>query len=433
MQQSPSEIKEKLLRALDTEYNVVDMVTVVEIITVLERTPITKEALETTRLGKYINELRRKTKNELLAKRAKDLVRRWRDMILPTQASDSSVNGKTVSQPTSPDPPVEAVPRTHAANKRLRKEDSPDSKSEEPVTKIARLNGSTVRPIFTPETSRDGFNSKSDNELVPQEIINIDDEPEVPTGPKKRGRKKGSKNKSTLAKAAAALAQKSTEDIVQDKIVALARTPKVKTTQELLADLRSRSGEEIPLVKLPQSIENKASLANCVLTKLEPHEDEDDGVDIKSDHKSLTKQECDNNSNNVNVVVIDKEKKSKKHKHSDTNRSEAAQSMKSSPPPPPVPPEPSSVEEILSRLPPLNLDAIDWSEDSYSVPNSPRPVCEEDVEQLHTEHCEGLNGNWEKRDDQKTEFREWHEMLTIRSSSNESEPPLFVLPYAVVD
>lgn len=349
-------------------------------------------------------------------------------MILPQQASDSSVNGKTVSQPTSPDPPVEAVPRTHAANKRLRKEDSPESKSEEPLTKVAKMNGSAVRPMFTPdqgESSMDGF---CDNDLVPQDVINLDDEPDTPTGPKKRGRKKGSKNKSTLAKAAAALGHKTTEDFVQDKIVALSRTPKVKTTQELLADLRSRSGEELPLVnvKLPQSIENKASLANCIVTKSEPPEedgdtDDDEIIEVVKP-KSIAKPACD--TSNSNIVVIEKERKSKKHKHSESHRGETQSS--------PTPPKPSSVEEILSRLPPLNLDAIDWSEDSFSEPNSPRPVTEADVDRLHTEHCEGLNGNWETREEQKTEFKEWHQMLTI-ASSREGEPPLFVLPYTVVD
>lgn len=38
---------------------------------------------QTTRLGKHVNELRRNTKNESLAKRAKELVKKWRSMVLP--------------------------------------------------------------------------------------------------------------------------------------------------------------------------------------------------------------------------------------------------------------------------------------------------------------------------------------------------------------
>ncbi|GAB6031607.1 Transcription elongation factor [Chamberlinius hualienensis] len=78
MQHSPHDIKEKLLRALDSDNNVVDMVAVCEVITVLEETKITKDELEKTRLGRYINELRKKTKDQVLSKRAKALVRKWR-------------------------------------------------------------------------------------------------------------------------------------------------------------------------------------------------------------------------------------------------------------------------------------------------------------------------------------------------------------------
>lgn len=38
---------------------------------------------QTTRLGKHVNELRRNTTNESLAKRAKELVKKWRSMVLP--------------------------------------------------------------------------------------------------------------------------------------------------------------------------------------------------------------------------------------------------------------------------------------------------------------------------------------------------------------
>ena len=36
---------------------------------------------QATRIGRLVNEMRKKTANELLARRAKDLVRRWRDMV----------------------------------------------------------------------------------------------------------------------------------------------------------------------------------------------------------------------------------------------------------------------------------------------------------------------------------------------------------------
>ncbi|KAJ8707348.1 hypothetical protein PYW08_010600 [Mythimna loreyi] len=87
MSNNAHELSNRLLNALDNNYNVVDMHTVNEIISVLERINITKELLETTRLGKHVNELRRKTTDPTLARRAKVLVKRWRDLVIPTVAS----------------------------------------------------------------------------------------------------------------------------------------------------------------------------------------------------------------------------------------------------------------------------------------------------------------------------------------------------------
>ncbi|XP_060072285.1 mediator of RNA polymerase II transcription subunit 26-like [Ylistrum balloti] len=94
MQCTPVEIKEKLLKALDEDNNVVDMAGVLAVITVLETYPITREALEQTRIGRTVNELRRKTTNDQLAKRAKKLVRNWQKLISATPQSDNcTVNG----------------------------------------------------------------------------------------------------------------------------------------------------------------------------------------------------------------------------------------------------------------------------------------------------------------------------------------------------
>lgn len=90
------------------------MPTVLEVITVLEGTTITKEQLETTRLAKYINQLRRKTSNDQLARRSKNLLKKWREMVIPNQPQQppptantplshpsSAISPKSISNPSS--------------------------------------------------------------------------------------------------------------------------------------------------------------------------------------------------------------------------------------------------------------------------------------------------------------------------------------------
>lgn len=100
MQCSPHELKEKLLKGLDEENNVVDMATVVAVISVLERYPMSREALEQTRIGRYVNELRKKTKDEQLAKRAKKLVKSWHSLINTDNPAVNGDNGERLVHPS---------------------------------------------------------------------------------------------------------------------------------------------------------------------------------------------------------------------------------------------------------------------------------------------------------------------------------------------
>ncbi|XP_071572671.1 uncharacterized protein Med26 isoform X2 [Temnothorax nylanderi] len=547
---------------------VVDMRAVVDVISALEKTTVTKEVLEITRLGKHINELRRKTSNEALAKRAKDLVRRWRDMVLPTvqstpqptlaDAAPPALNGaKEVAlrnfKPQSPAlrglkphspllkdatplrvlspalsvhsdhsrspnassnnkqsitltsnhrisscsrnaSPVlgtsnqnhvtEAVPRTHSSNKRLRKEES--SKDQCQYYQSPHGTESTIEEVkkkrFNGENISGNLNSQVPSPTLKERISDCFAETSLETtneesGPKKRGRKKGSKS---------AKRQSFLEDSVKEKLASISRNPKLKTTQELLADLQARGMNCSPV-----------GSANALPSQsvAEPPSMEDVLRGSNSEQVSKYLRSSQKNSQSLHRSLGSSETSAGKTQKAARLRS-AENCRESSPSPEscqdrlreddrlsgstetstcrsPLQRD-LTVEEILAKLPPLDPSSIDWGEndernDVECFP-PPRDVTPEDLERLHMQYVEGLNGNFQPRlstatacsdgdersnnardggngvssglsnvDSVKSvrnnqtdnvEFREWHQMLARPSYQGEI---LNIMPYVIID
>ncbi|CAF0740817.1 unnamed protein product [Adineta steineri] len=108
-------LKDNLLRAVDAEYNVTKCEVVLDIICQLEKMEITKDQLQSTRLGREINTIRQKIdarKKNLqqidkyadiyieIAQRAKKLLRSWQGLLNTSQTDSTSI---TSTPPTNGD------------------------------------------------------------------------------------------------------------------------------------------------------------------------------------------------------------------------------------------------------------------------------------------------------------------------------------------
>ncbi|CAG0891877.1 unnamed protein product [Cyprideis torosa] len=184
MQNAAVQLKDRLLTAIDQEYNVLDMGVAMEVLSSLENTKITKDMLETTRIGKIVNEMRKKTTNQYLAKRAKSLVKQWRVAtgLAPTPSvtpsHKPSTNGQvskpfspllkpptsspalvTAARPFLPTPSQEfshnhATAPVNAANKRKRKADeAPPMDSVSLAKRPMLVNGKCDSPVTSPVSS----------------------------------------------------------------------------------------------------------------------------------------------------------------------------------------------------------------------------------------------------------------------------------------
>lgn len=368
----------------------------------------------------------------------------------PTVANNHRLNftgSLQESRPINQNHTTEAVPRTHSSNKRLRKNDpvnnqpGPSHASSEPAAKRPRLNGEGSSSRENSQVPSPSPSLSEPNSQHAESALSPDCNPTL----KKRGRKKGSKSK-----------QQSLEEDVKEKLASIGRNPKVKTTQELLADLQARGSnssqtlnplpshsidppnvedvlrsEDGPKSKYLRSTQNNLSENNALQGRLSP-----EGNRCNSSSKQGKKDtEC----------------------NSDLQEEHARPWRDLTP------------EEILAKLPPLDPKSIEWSdceedrneeEKEKEVERPPREVTDQDLERLNTECVEGLNGNFqpklssltsehEKADIQEVavnvkkldlyrraderkdeEFREWHEMLARPSYDSQI---LHILPYVIID
>lgn len=184
-------------------------------------------------MGKYINELRRKTTNEALSKRAKELVKKWRNAVLP----DS--NGQLKQ---SPPMQQEDVNLNQLKIKKRPAKEPPDITN---TAKRPKMNGGIMELDFSDNSNssfKDVIPVKTEVKQRDVIIINSDSNSSIPDKhdpqldqqmPKKRGRKKGSRNHKNLLDEA--------ESSFTSKLAVSRGNSKVKTTQELLASLQNKN------------------------------------------------------------------------------------------------------------------------------------------------------------------------------------------------
>ena len=78
-----------------------------------------------------------------------------------------------------------------------------------------------------------------------------------------------------------------------------------------------------------------------------------------------------------------------------------------------------------SLLPPLNLDEINWDEDECVVSDRP-PVCDADVDRLHSDHWSGVNGQY----DNDQQWHDWRQTFSLPSYDGKL---LHILPYVDIE
>jgi len=497
------------------------MALALEAVSLLEKTAVTKEALETTRLGKLVNEMRKKTKNDSLARRAKDLVRRWRDMVAKPSENGTGGTGQghgqvslgnhlraagvrsSTSSPAlidftrlsspalasrsglvvSPSSPAfcgvslspglrKSVHPAHvispsnsvASNTStspglsfsLSQTHSNSSRPSTPSSFVAKSKAISPGPGRPATETSNRSSIKSNN--IQRGLKRTRDDEETMTGfetkrsrvtngvdwpwmdecsrdsnlswsgdstrmnqssmPQGGGEERSVSSCSKTGRRSVPKkvdAKADSADVLKEKFASIARVSKVKTTQELLEDIARRSGSPTilpvqPVARSAVTVELPTNAVTNAAIKTERHWPTD------AKHELMAKFFQSHSSATAAAAAASGERNINNHS---TNKLTVN----------------DPVSEILARLPPLDPSvALQWQQQQTEevvqddTPSEiPRPPAkEEDVDRLHRDHVDNVNGSR----DWRNEFHEWHETLSVSSYQQDL---LHLLPYVVID
>ncbi|XP_075528246.1 uncharacterized protein LOC142560204 isoform X1 [Dermacentor variabilis] len=444
MQCSPYEIKDKLLKALDEDNNVVDMAAVIEVIGLLERTPITKDTLERTRLGKYINELRKRTSNDSLARRAKELVKSWR-RLLPCDPQQQTPNGggpPVVVVGPGPGPGIGPGPGPGLLSG-PRRSPSCSSVSNSPVPPSLLAAAAAV----TTAGAGPGLGPRRNGGFKPVSPACCPSAPCSPGSPlahphprsppplepvaknnvaNKRLRKSAASTDGPADSAKKAAwsppngvhpwdpipSGNSAFESVRNRIATTTtsttspRLPKVKTTQQLIADLKAKSG-----LSLDGNTAAAAAVAAAAASATPPPPS---SRPKRSGNYSLLG--TDDETSRTKSELMDRFLKSSvPNGPSSSSPTTTTTTAKGG--------APGEVAAILSALPEIGPE-VELEEEE--VPIVPLEVTPEVEERFATQQWEFVNGVY----DHESQWRGWHEVTTGRSYGGDL---LHMLPYVNID
>lgn len=303
------------------------------------------------------------------------MVKKWRDLILPeangqiksSQQLNDRSNSPDINQLKSRKRPLKDKTDTNAKKPTLNgqrdfdfSDNSNCSVKDLKKTDVIFINSDSNSSM--PDQSNDSFTSKPND-------TSFEETPQ----PKKRGRKKGSKNHKNLIVAA--------EESFTHKMSVISRNSKVKTTQELLADLQNRSAKpdiELrtaqlteSLSRIDQKLNSKKINQNVTPIKNDKVKNDVKVSVVKNEPEIIEriKQENDATSSRVStpdVVIVPSD-----DEIVDVVGTEAIKVEES----PPVS-QSLTISEILAKLPPIDKSLL-TEPDEFPLCSCPVPVCQE--------------------------------------------------------